>query len=657
MRLQQHAAAREASVFVARERELGRLDEFLAPEAPHRVAFLLGAAGTGKSAVLRELVRRTAPTDYTVVALDARELVADANRLDEVLAAAGELAQPLVLIDSAEVLGSEEHRLREEYLRRLPATARVVVAQRGEVPPLWWSSPWAASVLTVRVGPFESGGSAAFLRARGIRDDGEVARMSRWAEGHALSLTLAVAARESSGRPLTGPDLDSLEHDLLDFLTGGHLSDPDLVYRDRAVLAVAALAPSIDAELLDAVLPDQDGAQAERWLRALPFAERLGVRVTLHQRVRRLITAQLRRVDPDLERSLRLRIIDHLTEATGSGRPHLVIDVREVLDPPQDRGVTPSMALASPWQVGCAEESDVPALRVLLAERDPSYAAWVIRWVQEAPEQVVVVRRPGAREVAALTVWATPAAVPTEFAQDRRLGVWLDWASAYDAAGQVLLNPVTELWVSEDDADEVRALVLTALVQRCGLPNFTRWVVPRNPPAPDPLHCGGIRTRELDLVFGELTLDTYVLDYGDAGVIPALHDRARAELAVGVSGAVALGSSTELLDEVRKALRSFHDPLVLAASPLARGEDPASRAAHLSSLIGAAVAEAFGDHEDARLHRDVLRLGYLDVDASHARAMRALHMSRTTYFRRLREATARLAAWIESSRAEKSSSG
>ncbi|RNL60529.1 AAA family ATPase [Nocardioides marmoriginsengisoli] len=644
MRLQEHVAAREASVFVAREGELGRLRTFLENTSEHRVVFLTGPAGSGKSALLRELARRAPSLGYTVVELDARELLADTGRLEEAFADAAVLARPLILLDSAELLGLHQALLREQHLGRLPVAARVVVAQRDEVEPAWWTSPWAPSLLVLPIGPLESGAVAAFLAARGVRDPDEVARVTSWADGHALSLTLATAARESSGRALTDADLGSLEHRLLDHLTAGRLADPDLVHRDRTVLMVAALAPSVDAGLLAAVLPDIDGDRAERWLRALPFAERLGGRVTLHQRIRRLIAAQLRRIDPDLERSLRLRIIDHLIDA--ADRAHLAIDLREVLAPPQDRGVTPSRALASPWKVEQATASDLAFLQVLLADRDPSYLAWVLRWVREAPEHTVVVRRPGTGEPVAFTVWATPESVPAGFADDRLLRGWLDWATEHDLAGQSLLNPVTELWVTEDVADEVRALVLTALVQACGLPNFKRWVVTRNPPAPDPLHCGGIRARELDLAFGDLRFETYVLDYGDAGVIPAIRHQAHVDLAATRTPVSGTAAETVQVEAVREALRSFHDPLVLAASPLARGTDPAGRAEYLTRLIRTAVDEAFGDHDDARLHRDVLLLGYLEAGAGHARAMRALHMSRTTYFRRLRDATARLAAWL-----------
>ena len=100
---------------------------------------------------------------------------------------------------------------------------------------------------------------------------------------------------------------------------------------------------------------------------------------------------------------------------------------------------------------------------------------------------------------------------------------------------------------------------------------------------------------------------------------------------------------------MRAALRCYHDPVALARSPLARGDDPAERAAYVAELLRAAVDHAFGAGPGAEQQREVLVRGYLDLDADHSRAMRTLHLSRTTYFRRLREATAQLTAWLEAS--------
>ena len=64
------------------------------------------------------------------------------------------------------------------------------------------------------------------------------------------------------------------------------------------------------------------------------------------------------------------------------------------------------------------------------------------------------------------------------------------------------------------------------------------------------------------------------------------------------------------------------------------------------------VADAFGDSPDEQLLRRIIRRGYLDPDGSHERAADELHVSRATYFRRLRPATARVGAWVLEQRAD-----
>jgi hypothetical protein len=605
VRLADRVAARDAAVFVGRERELAALGGLLEPDGPYRVAVVTGPAGSGKSALLRELRRRAAAA--------ARELVV-VEREDA---------------DPAELIGG------------LTDGAALVVARRRPPDPAWWSAPWASSALLLALEPLPPTDAAALLAALGGTDPAEVAALVRWADGLPLALVAAAAVR-AGGRPLDERALVRLEVELLDHLTDGLLADPGLLTRDRMVLAVAALTPAVDAELLAAVLPDSaPGTDAERWLRGLPFAERVGLRVALAQRVRRLLVRRLRREDAELERRLRLRIVDHLADPIRQRRPHVLVDVREVLALAVDRGVTPSMTREATWRIEGVREGDAELLPGLLRS-DPEHLCWVQRWLREAPEHVVVVRRPDQPTPAAVAVWLTPAAVPAAFRADPRLSRWLAWLAERDPSGNALVNPVTEV-APGPDGDEVGRLVLHALAERCGLPDLGHWLTTRRPHAPDPAHCGGVHVRALDLSFGAETVTGWDIDYGARGAVAWMQAQAHAELrSVGDAGPLRTS-----YDVVRDALRSCHDPVALARSPLARGAEPAERAAYVVALLHDAVDRAFGSAPGAQLQRDVLKRGYLDPDADHARAMRTLHLSRTTYFRRLREATLQLAAWLD----------
>ena len=328
MRLADEVAARDAAVFVGRERELAVLAGLLGPRARHRIAFVSGPPGIGKSALLRELRRR-----------------ADvAGRGEQLVTARAPGAGP------------------DELLAELPADAVLVVEQRERPDPAWWTTPSASSAVTLTLDPLPSSDSARLLATHAITDPDEVDELVRWADGLPLALAVAAAARAGAGGPLDAAGLARLEGEVLDHLTEGLLGDPGLLTADRLVLAVAALAPAVDATLLAAVLPElAPGSEAERWVRGLSFSEPHGLRVALHQRVRRLLSARLRDDDPELERMLRVRIIDHLADVSGRGRPDVVVEMREVLAPPVDRGVAPSMLGGSAWRVGPGRPGDADA--------------------------------------------------------------------------------------------------------------------------------------------------------------------------------------------------------------------------------------------------------------------------------------------------------
>jgi hypothetical protein len=99
-------------------------------------------------------------------------------------------------------------------------------------------------------------------------------------------------------------------------------------------------------------------------------------------------------------------------------------------------------------------------------------------------------------------------------------------------------------------------------------------------------------------------------------------------------------------EAVREALRVLHVPAALAESPLARGHDMRERAESVRALIRDAADHAFGATADERLLKAILVRGYLDPATSHEQAAAELHVSRSTYFRRLRLAAERVTAYV-----------
>ena len=99
-------------------------------------------------------------------------------------------------------------------------------------------------------------------------------------------------------------------------------------------------------------------------------------------------------------------------------------------------------------------------------------------------------------------------------------------------------------------------------------------------------------------------------------------------------------------DVVRDALRNLRLPHELAAAPLARGDAARSARRRSARCSRTPPSSAFGDTRDERLMRRVLVRGYLDPAASHEPAADELNLSRAAYFRRLKQASERLAEYL-----------
>jgi hypothetical protein len=112
--------------------------------------------------------------------------------------------------------------------------------------------------------------------------------------------------------------------------------------------------------------------------------------------------------------------------------------------------------------------------------------------------------------------------------------------------------------------------------------------------------------------------------------------------------ALSLALDREAIREAaEQAVRQYHVPERLTHNPLARGAGPAERVSQLRGLVDAAVTEAFGTSYNDISLREVLTAGYLDASAQHERAALDLHMSRSTYFRKLRTAVTRVVDQLE----------
>jgi hypothetical protein len=646
---------RDAGRFVGRERELAYLESLLGDDPAASVVFVHGPGGIGKSTLLRELARRAHRSGRRSWFVDGRRVPPAPGALEAALRGAADDERPLILFDGWERMSAAGAHLRARVLPSLRAQAVVILAGRAAPDPDWFADGWESIVAEIALEPLPTEQAGALLREHGV--GAELSdQILTWAEGSPLALVLAAgAARADPDWAADGlTDRPELVRALVRRIARTELDGGNL-----DVAAVAALARTTTRGLLRDVLPDVDAEAAEAWLRSLTFVEPAGPGVMLHDVARLALRADLRLRAPEREAELRRRIADHLHDRALAGNPWLLVDLAELLDNPTIRwgfGAEGSVDL----RVDQLRPGDIQALRGPLLRRGK--AEW---WgptralLERAPERVVVVRDRRDR-IAGYCLAVTPDNAPAAAEADPVLSRWLAYAREHFPDGNVLIwrDAVDFTTGPEGDlASPVLSLMNTAAMLRSGLASPRRMFLPIDPENAAAVAfsqaTGGLRVPELDLTISGLRQECHVVDTGPSGVVGGLRAAIYAELGQALPAGVPQRPGPPVdAETVRDALRAAHRPLELAHSPLATGATPAERAASVRALLDEAVDAAFGASADEQLLARIVRRGYLDPDSSHEAVADEVFLSRATYFRRLRQATARVGAWVLEQRAD-----
>lgn len=608
--------------FVGRERELAALARTERP-----CIFVHGPGGIGKSALLAEHVRRVRAEGGRVRVVDGRE--------SATAQAALEAIEPgwLTVFDSYEEAPALGPRLRE----LLAGGSRLVIGSRAAPDGAWAHE----QLLELPLTPLSPAEARVLVGTRGV-SDAQAEALVAWGAGHALSLAVAADAT-LTGRTLA---LDGLDRDqALAAIIRRRIGRDELEGADHRIVAVAAIARAVDARLLGAVIDGLDGDRAESWLRSLSFAEPLGTRVTLHARMRAALATALAAEDPEEDRALRLRLADHLYGRITAGERHLWGDLVELLaDPALRWGLAP---VRITHRVVMPRPGDEARIATALGATDQPWWRDIQRWFREAPSCVCIVVDEH-DQIAAWGIAMTPRSAPSWAHEDPVIGRWLEHAHRVQPDGDAVFVRETSQLPVPDQTPPVSEAVVAGnyhVFLASGLPSIRRAygrTRADDPAATAFLEAAGyVRSPELDVDDPDRQLVCFTCDWGEGGMFRACRDLVYASL-----GAAPPAGPPAPPEAVRDALRSFHDPLALAASPLATGASVETRCASVRTAVRAAADGAFGESPEERLLCDVLVLGYLDPDAGHGTAMERLHVSRATYFRRLNEATDRIAAYL-----------
>ena len=643
---------RDEAAFVGRRPEIGFLDALFVDDPPANVVLVHGPGGIGKSSLLRRMVQRGQEAGWTPLMIEGRDLPPVADALDDAVARAHSFKRPLVVLDTYERMQALGGHLRREVLPGLPDETIVVIAGRGVPDAAWREGGWENLTVELELTPLDPGEARALLTARGVDDPARAAELAEWAGGSPLALTLAAQAAVAD--PEWSPVQEGEPPEMVQGLMR-QLAEAEMDPRRHDVIGVASIARVVTPELLADVLPGLDGDAAQEWLAGRSFAEPLGDGITLHELVRRAARADLRATEPERERELRRRIADHLYEHAAAGQTLLTVDLAALVDADAIRAFY-GWDGARHNRIDGPRRADWEEVERHLAE--VKCGGWWdhTRQVFEHMPERVVIARDSEDRLCGFSTAITPATATDAARADVLWGPWLEHAARHAPDGNAILWRDSFNFTG-NPSSEIQGMLNMVWVLRSGLAN-PRWAyLPIDPRHAEALGfaeaLGGTHLPELDVNFGESSFQCHLIDYGVDGLLGLQRDFVYMELGLPSPAAAASTDAPEPAapvsaepEAVRDALRSLGVPAELARSPLAMGEGIEARAASVRALLESGARNAFGEGENERLLARVLNRGYLDPAPSHEVAADQLNLSRAAYFRRLKQASERLAEYL-----------
>lgn len=629
-------AARDSELFVAREAELCRLADMLAERVPHRVVHVVGLGGIGKSALLREVARRAAADGVTTIWVDGRTVPPFPSEIETALQHVRSSAAALVVFDSYELIASLDSHLRELVIPELPDTTVVAFASRAEPSPAWFEQGWEHIVDTIRLGPLAGDAAAQLVAAHGVHDPLLADAVVR--DGHGLPLALVVGAETVPATTEThavgaSPNASTTLAEIADRLVGEEVEADR-----RRVLGVAALTKITTPELLADVLGDDDPQESFKWLAGRTFAEPLAEGVTLHALVAEAVRANLRRTDPDGEAALRRRVADHVHRRAVAGQHSLSTSLQYlVLDQRVRWGFAADVGQR--FRIDRVRDGDAAYVGAVL-DAVGAGEWWKLTEVffERATHTVGIARDPDGRIGGYFTA-VTPATAPPEADADPLLGPWLRYArEALRTTSAVLWREAVDL---TGELGEVTSLLGAGGIVATGVPNPRYGFLPITPMLPAAAEfseaLGAVHVPELDMIGHGMHLECHIVDFGPGGLLGFQRDWVYRE----TGAAPPLPTFAPDLDPVA-LVRMLRDPAGLAYGYDWLGRSPSDRLDTLHDRVSRAL-DVFTDSDADRTDRAIVEAAYLGDGAPHEVIARRLHLSRTTYFRRLQDATARLA--------------
>ncbi len=294
--------AARVRAFVGRDADLAAFESALTGPGPHRLLFVHGPGGIGKTTLAHQFRIRAGQANRAVVELNARDIDCSPEGFRSAFRIACQQqvvgrqqdAEPMVLLlDGYDRLARLDDWMRAEFLPALPADSVVVLVGRKPPAAPWRTDPgWRALASVHRLEPL-TGSESNDLLARFAVPAEQRARLAGLGRGHPLTLALLADSAVTATVPNDLADAP----DLLAVLVPQIVDEaPDEAHALGYVLCAIAWLTTED--LLRRGVGERAG-EVWSWLVSRPFVTLGPDGLYPHDLVRDVLDADLRRRSPE----------------------------------------------------------------------------------------------------------------------------------------------------------------------------------------------------------------------------------------------------------------------------------------------------------------------------------------------------------------------
>lgn len=661
------ASARQRR-FTGREREIRLFRAGLtAPEPTWSVLFIHGPGGVGKTTLLDAFTRvaRGLEIDSTIIdcrAVDptpigfnlalriALGVPTDRNPLDALTVDSAHV----LLLDTYETLAPLDEWLRSEFLPELPSHVRVVITSRTPPSPGWRADGgWGDLMEVISLRNFLPDESRAYLTVRHIPDHlhGDILGFTY---GHPLALSLVADTVALSGAGESIPQID--DPDIIRVLLERFVRGVPSA-RHRQALDVCAHARVTTEALLTDVFGNDDAPALFEWLRGLSFIQQGPRGLFPHDLARDVLDADLRwrNMDRylDIHQTVRANAVRRIQETQGIEQQWAFFDLLHLhrqspVMRPFFNWSTLGSAYAEP-----ATPRDHPTIIDAVLRHEGEESARIARhWLQQQPEAFIVYRENRESIIGFLATIILEQTTPEDRDIDPAIAAAHTFIQRYGPSrpGDVTLHHRFSIDVEhyQDASVSWDMDVMVSTVMWLTTPRLAWTFVTFADPdfAADLMHYVNFqRSPEAGFVVGGRTYGVFTHDWRAEPPVAWLDLMEERELALDLTPdqvrtahppPLVVLSQPEFEDAVRQALRNYHRPDALAASPLLRSRlvreqsQSSEPVEALRGILLAAITSLQENPRDARLYRALHRT-YLAPAATQELAAEALDLPFSTY--------------------------